>query len=773
MSDLKIRINEVPSKEDLWEFDYTKDKKRVRKKISCSGLQAKKLGDLLNKTVNEGYDRAEAERLIDNNPSYADDKIFLLRELDNLYFDNISTEDLLIETQRTMMQSFLPIEDSDMVVHLLGKAGVGKSTIIQKISAYYEDGFEKNGLQIPFTDTSRTTTYTADYRFVPEKDSYRFFAILKPIDDVEVDIKECIDRGTTRYFEGRIQGENEEKLYVSVLRAFFRDPKNLFDIRYTVGQFYKTTDPEYMSGEGAPMIGVWEDIFGMIRGMCNEVLGVTFGDDLNFYNNKLSTAIRSNDPQYAEVKRSYEGIIRYIKHLIEKHESEIKRQYQSCPSFKDLMFDSDNSCIHGYITDINDKEVKAFLKTMTLKSAVQFGKSYLNRMSHLRIELPYNKNIFIPQKDFVFVMNDSVGIAHNKNETGGFEDSTNLRLDGVDAVLLVDDARLNGDNNFTSIFEHIISRVEAGKIFYAYTFYDDLNKEDLEDEDEKNEYLISNTRTAIEHSMQGNLFNAAKFELLTKRLNEDDTFFLSELKEAHSFTSLNKMLASLADYKLTNNGAVAYSVVDTSEPMVVYDYKKIPLIYQSAITEFYSSQESIYEKNPPHFKTTEALTRRLMFRQTYFDGARMLRPVDDFYDCLIKALSPYLDVPEKLNFRCDSEKNTKAVTDHVIGKIKTYVTEALRKEVNDKFLSESALIEWKDLYMLSGSGADWERRDGILNEEKQIGSNVEEYLRSSGSDHMINIIERELRAAIDKAADQSGIKNHKLFEIPNYRERIM
>ena len=40
-------------------------------------------------------------------------------------------------------------------------------------------------------------------------------------------------------------------------------------------------------------------------------------------------------------------------------------------------------------------------------------------------------------------------------------------------------------------------------------------------------------------------------------------------------------------------------------------------------------------KNPPHYKTTEALTRRLYWGKTYFMGARTLRPVDDFYDYLL------------------------------------------------------------------------------------------------------------------------------------------
>lgn len=770
MSDIKINKKEI--RPGFWEFDYTKNGKRVRKKLECTPLQAELLYGLLDVAVNKDADEEEINRLIETDGMYAKDRFFLRTAIYALAFGNFEQNHTPSEKRRAFMRTFLPIEDSDMVVSLLGKAGVGKSTIIQKMSAYYG-----TGVRIPFTDSSRTTTYTADYRFVMEKPRYKFFAILRPMEDVDINIEESLDRAVGRYFEGKIKEEASDKLHDGVLRSFVRDSKNIFDIRYSIGRYGMLSPGKEKTWESGQSVFDWEDIYGCIRKLCDEIMGDAPGDDPAFYINLYSERMKLDVPS-GETKKSYKTLMELFHFLIEKHEKEIKCRYLKSAAFEDLTFDVENSCIYGYIKDINSAEARDFLRCLTAKEAEQWGKSLLNRVEHLRIEVPYNKAVKLPREDFSFVMCDTIGIAHNKNETGGFEDSTNLGLDGVDAILLVDDSRLNGDNNFTTVFEHIVSRVEPAKIFYAYTFFDDFTKEDIEDDDDKIDYLIDNTKASITSSMQGNLFNARKFQILTARLNDRESFFLTGLMDGEKFESLNSMLRKLAEYKLTKNGALDHYL--TGSPIVDYDYKKIPLLYQIAVTEYYGQQDGIYDKNPPHFKTTEALTRRLKAGQSYFDGARLLKPVDDFYNCVITTLSPYIDTPEAINFACKADGNMEEVTEHILGKIRTQVTEKLRKYVNDRFLSEKAKDVWNELYLEKGVGTDLRRRQGILREEKYLGSNVDEYLRSSkaadpdkNTEHMINIIERAIKEAVDYVTDdENRSKARPLFET-GYRERIM
>ena len=265
--------------------------------------------------------------------------------------------------------------------------------------------------------------------------------------------------------------------------------------------------------------------------------------------------------------------------------------------------------------------------------------------------------------------------------------------------------------------------------------------------------------------MSGNLFDEKKFDILVSKLNDKDSFFLKGLMQPESFDSINHMIDTLAKYKLTANSNLHIYKIDDSEPLLVYDYKKIPLLFEKAVKEYYVSQSNIYEKNPPHYKTTEALTRRLYWGKTYFMGARTLRPVDDFYDYLIKSLSSFINEPKKTNFMTRDDDRLIDSTEQVIGAVRTIVTETLRKDVNARFLSKRANEKWLELLRLTGTGSDLERRDGLLDEEHRIASNIEEYVNSSDDSHIINTIETAIQDAVENVEDMYLNRSHskKLF----------
>ena len=509
----------------------------------------------------------------------------------------------------------------------------------------------------------------------------------------------------------------------------------------------------------------------MIRSMCDNVLGTSASVDGNpsFYNIVFSTNIREESDSNP-VYKTYKALIETIKWKSDKNEDEIKHTIMQGSSFKDLKFEDDgHSCFSCIITDITSEDTKKLLQVLTAKKASQFGKSLLNRIEYLKIELPYNSQITLPKENLSIVMRDTIGVAHNPSETGGFEDSTNLSMENVDVVLLVDDSRMNGDNNFTTLLEHILARVDASKIFYAYTFYDDFTKADIDEDDDpdtqKVKYLCSVTQNAINQAMSGNLFDEKKFDILVSKLNDKDSFFLKGLMQPESFDSINHMIDTLAKYKLTANSNLHIYKIDDSEPLLVYDYKKIPLLFEKAVKEYYVSQSNIYEKNPPHYKTTEALTRRLYWGKTYFMGARTLRPVDDFYDYLIKSLSSFINEPKKTNFMTRDDDRLIDSTEQVIGAVRTIVTETLRKDVNARFLSKRANEKWLELLRLTGTGSDLERRDGLLDEEHRIASNIEEYVNSSDDSHIINTIETAIQDAVENVEDMYLNRSHskKLF----------
>lgn len=756
MKQFKIRKSLVKDTPGFWELDFNYKNRRIRRKIKCASYLADLLSDLIEEAVDKDLTMEEITSLIDSDGLLYQDREFFIRETENLLFSNKENDPLSpSDIRNEFVDQFFPIEKDDITICLLGKAGVGKSTVIQKMSPYFG-----TDISFPFTDMSRTTTYSADYRFTNPTSSYKIVAALHSFEEIAYNIYECIDRAVSKFFELKLKGFDDEALYNDVLSSFTSDPNNTFDIRFAVGKFLKTTSPTYSKDNYHHMIGFWNDVYGMIRNMCDYVLGTSacVDDDPNFYNIVFAQDVRQESDDNP-VYKNYNALVDTIKWKMEQNEKQIKERLSASSSFREFHFEDDGHyCLHCHINDLYSEDTKYLLQVLTSKKASQFGKSLINRIEYLRIELPYNENIRLPKKNMSIVMRDTIGVAHNPNESGGFEDSTNLNLEDVDTILILDDSRMNGDNNFSTLLEHILARVDASKIFFAYTFYDEFTKADFDEDDDlelqKVDYLTNVTKSAIHHSMTGVLFDQKKYDILISKLNTENSFFLKGITDKNDFNSINHMVDVLAKYVLTLNSDLGIYKLNDYEQLLIYDYKKIPLLYQRAIDSYYQQQADIYEKNPPHFKTTEALTRRLSWGMTYFIGARTLKPVDDFFDCIIKSLASYIDNPMYVNFSTRDNSRKIDSEEQILGEMKTTVTEYLRRNVNSRFLSKRAIEVWNRLYNLTGIGSDLSRRQGLIEEEHQIGSNVDSYLNSSDDSHMINLIEKTIKQSVDIIEDK-------------------
>lgn len=234
-----------------------------------------------------------------------------------------------------------------------------------------------------------------------------------------------------------------------------------------------------------------------------------------------------------------------------------------------------------------------------------------------------------------------------------------------------------------------------------------------------------------------------KSKILLGKLNSKNSFFMKRLME-DDFDSINQLIDLLIRQKMRLLNSYQLFKPEPTEPFVIYDYKKLPLLYQQAIEAYAKQQRNIYEVSPPHYKTTEALTNRLSRGITYFSGARTLRPVDDLYNLLIQALSEYIDNPARINFTAVTDTDTEIF----LGMLKTTITENLRKTLNDKFCSGDICKEWQKLYCLTGTGCDKVRRNGIISTENTIAQGLDEYLNSSVKEHIINSIEETFVTSI-------------------------
>lgn len=751
METLDISIkNPIDKMNGYFEFDYKHpaSKQRVRRKIEATSYQAAILKDLLEKAINMKLDLDSAITLIRTNNFYSPSSSYLedkIQELYFKYFDTTSTHTALErdEAKNTLLDSHFPLSDYKANFCFLGKAGVGKSTIIKKMSYFWNN----KEVSFPFTDTSRTSTFPADYCFVPKTTGFKFIATFSPESIIDLSICECMDRAMNKLLELMVNKSSDTEWIDEVMNSFTSDPAQSFDIRYSLGRYIKTTSPAYGKSFNVDLITFWNKLFNCFIAIAKSVTGTEYAqhDDVSFYQLKYSDSIKQadkNDPIYAEYRSAFD----VIKEQILAVQTDLMLDLKVNDAIFNIEFDMSDEIVPYFSCNIKYMDGEAFYKfirAFTTKKSSEFGHSVFNIVSHLRIELPLNDRIMLPQSGFSFVVQDTIGIAHDNDGNGGFENSTHLRMEDVDSVVLIDDSRMNGDNNMSVILSHLLARIAPYKIYFAFTFFDELSKADFDEDDDLDEQRILYLITTETNTIRSVVKDEGKSKILLGKLNAKNSFFMKKLM-GDDFDSINQLIDLLIRQKMRLLNSYQLFKPKPTEPFVIYDYKKLPLLYQQAIEAYAKQQRNIYEVSPPHYKTTEALTNRLSRGITYFSGARTLRPVDDLYNLLIQALSEYIDNPVRINFTAVTDTDTEIF----LGMLKTTITENLRKTLNDKFCSGDILNEWQKLYCLTGTGCDKVRRNGIISTENTIAQGLDVYLNSSVKEHIINSIEEAFVTSI-------------------------
>ncbi|WP_312158761.1 hypothetical protein [Oscillibacter sp.] len=744
-----IRISTVDNMSGYFEFDYKNPviNQRVRRKIKATQYQADLLKDLLDTILEQNLDKEHMSVLVRTNSFYKPKAEYLEKAISALFYDycekcqpNVIERN---EAKDDLLNEKFSLSDYDARFCILGKAGVGKSTLIKKISSFWGN----SDISFPFTDTSRTSTFPADYCFVHKQNGYRFLAVLKPSSIIELNTSECIERAVDKLIDLSLSSSNVCEMD-AVFNAFVNDPAQTFDIRYSVGRYIKVASPARNKAENESLLQFWDDIFNYLKQIVSAIVHAPGeqSKESSYYQLVYSDAIKLKDEGNV-IYQAYQRIMGQIKARMDNLNESILSELRANNAIKRIDAEIDDALVPYFSCDIEETDnddFYRFIRLFTTKNASQFGHSFFNQVAHLRVELPLNPKIKLPQKGFTFVLQDTIGIAHANDGNGGFENSTNLQMGDVDAVVLMDDARLNGDNNMTGILRHLVARIALNKLHFAFSFFDDLIKQDFDSEDDLRSqrilYLVSTESNTIHNVIS----DPKQAQFLTDRLNSRDTFFLSELMAADKFDSVNELIEGLISNVLVSKSGSKLWKSDPGKEFVSYDFKKIPSFYNAAVNEYFSRQNQIYRLSPPHYKTTEALTNRLSNGVTYFIGARTLRPVDDLFDCLVKSLETYIENPAEMNFNpCDDETISK-----VIGDIKTGVTENLRNELNRRFLSPAASAEWQKLYLLSGTGSDRVRRDGVISTERDMVPDLNAYLCSTVQYHIVDQIEVAFKLSI-------------------------
>ena len=725
-----IKVKRNRTEKDNVQFDVRRDNLRTRRNISCSDEIAKiieetlllindndelsNVGDQLIRrdlynAVYEKYQlepidlsNAEAERVNE----VVNNVVLILDSLNKKksYSLTMPAVNLLkkIESEN---------EGNLIKTLLLGQFGYGKSTIIKAMSNFGEE------VDFPVIDTSRTTSYTTHYIFKSDASSlgFRFSVDFKDEEKIFNLVSDGVYRAVDKIFNSLGDNDDKYKTRDKAMHEFVNDPNQLFKIEYILGKYYKTDQTEKRESK-KEQAKFWDDIFERIYSCCqvfyygdhkaNEELGSgLFKKNLKdeFIKDEDSVDVL-DDITFELVKNLRNKLLEICKEQEEKNLGFIEKDGDSIVGFKVDDYDIQN--ISDYIVPFASTHSNNFTKIVT---------PLVERMV---IEVPYNSKIGSEYKNKVLCITDTVGFEHSKTEDSkSLEGSTDYKYSVFDIIAVVDKASGSMSGTTENILNELYNNANKSKIMILYTFYDEFNKKDFEDDEDKKTYLIDLQNTTIK-KLDDELLSTKFAEELSQK---NRTLFLKDLcdkEPSKKSKCMDKLLSNLEQRFEGLYDFKKFDVVDSKRSLIDFNYRKLALVFNKVRETYIAQQHDIYMRNYPHYKTTEALTNRLSNGGTYFIGSmRTLKPIDDFCSTMMSDMDKFIKNPKSINF--ETKDTIQNHEQKVLDWFKEEVSSKI-KTLSKEYFVDMRRSSWRELYMYRGTGSDYERRKGIMMELNEI-----------------------------------------------------
>lgn len=710
-------------------------------------------------------DRGEAERLRDQlnellaDPSYHDpaaraeaERRFDPRVVD-IFFHKMTPEELDYAEVREVA---IPLPDTERDdyrrVLLLGTTGAGKTTLVRQLI-----GTDPLRERFPSTSTAKTTVH--DTEIILDEGPWRAVVTFAASDELREYLNECISAAVLAAWRGAPDDE--------VLRRLLNHVNQRFRFNYVLGNGptqgsgdFDEEDEEDVP-EAEPALFGAEDLGAIDLEATNRLLEQSVGE-LKHLAARLGEQLRK------ELAASDEKDERVLDELFEEELDNLLRDEVAVHEIADALMDEIEKRFEllpeGEISRTRQgwplawkgrwvpEERQEFLKAISRFSsnyAPLFGRLLTPLVNGVRVAGPFQPT-WSGGLQPRLVLLDGEGLGHTPKSSAAVSTSVSRRIEGADAVLLVDSAAQPMQAAPVAAMREVVATGNARKLVLAFTHFDEVKGDNLPTATAKAQHVLASAENVL--AAFGEELGPFAERALRQRL-ENARVFLGGIHEALDPASKSGGRTVKQLQKLLQ---IVDEVVDRPEPgeaRPVYDRMNLVLAVKAAAEQFHDAwfPRLGLEQRPgivkEHWTRIKALTRRLASGMS--DEYDSLRPVADLRKELVDRIYVFIQNPVKW-------EGPEPVEDE-----KQLVYDALAENIGKRMMRLATArvwkqrgAEWQSAYGKQGKGSTYVRAHIIGERIYEPAAPVPDVTPSPDRNEFL----RQVTAEIEAAADEQGAR---------------
>jgi hypothetical protein len=714
-------------------------------------------------------DEAEASRLVDElNEILASPELWApaSRELAAARY-NARVVEMFYEGAEASRLDFQAIRDETLPlptaaehyhrVLLLGTTGAGKTTVVRQLL-----GTDPVTERFPSTSTAKTTV--ADTELIAT-DASRYAAVVTfvPREEVIDYLTENVVAAALAAFNGRSDGE--------VVRRLLDHVDQRFRLSYVLGRGRPAGHDDDVEDDDV----VGEDIDNLLTdaGAADAELVAVGAEDLDLgatqtiIADAVSALRQVVDGQAAALRDALgpdDDDERVAQELIEEElESELRESEEFYKIVDALADEIEKRFVTLKVGDLRRNRQgwpiswtwEAEDRTGFIKTISRFSSNYAPLFGHLltplvngiRVAGPFTPKWGTDSPKLVLI--DGEGLGHTPTSASTLSTPVAKRLEGVEAILLVDNATQPMQAAPTAAMKAIAVSGNATKLNFVFTHFDQVAGDNLPTFSAREEHVLASVENVL--NAIGEDLGPAAERVLRQRLDEA-RFFVGGIHEEldakkKSASRTIGQLESLLEALVTDPQRV-----DTGPSSPIYDRMNVSLAVAEAATAFHDKWLGLLglESNPSvpkeHWARVKALSRRLA--EGWADEYDTLKPVADLRYELQRQVFLMLQRP----LRWDGGEPDDDVKQVIIDEISVAITRGLFGLTRERIADDTRLA-WQEAYAQRGTGSTFVRARIIASEVYDRGAPIPGVVASPDQNSFL----RAVANLISEVAEQSDM----------------